>query len=507
MRIIDTSDLKESDRLSSTDKHHIYNGLDCCVTLEVLEALLPQLDNTTSATYDFSKSLMAPVLYMNMRGVLTDREAIQDAIASYSADINRYRSNLDRIIREGIGYELPWVGKGGHPSPVALKAILYDVIGLPPIRKRQPNGTYVSTVNREALEKLNVYTIAQPIVSHILAMRDYGKKLGFLRTEVDTDHRIRTSFNIAGTNTGRLASSLSAFGTGTNLQNIDRRLRRVFVADPGMKFCNIDLEQADARNVGAICYNLFRDSRYLDACESGDLHTSVCRMAWQHLDWTDDPKHNRAVADQSGYRELSYRDLAKKLGHGTNYLGTPPTMAKHTKVDVKAITEFQSKYFAAFPAIRLWHEYVRTEVMTNGRLHNLFNRRRGFFGRRDDESTIREAVAFSPQSSTAEQINIALLEIFRRNLCEPLVQVHDSLLLQYPEHLEDTIVPKILSAAKVTISLIDGRPFTVPVEAKVGWNWADQSAGNANGLIKFRGHDVRTRVEVKKTNVMDRLVY
>src|SRR6516165_6883191 len=85
------------------------------------------------------------------------------------------------------------------------------------------------------------------------------------------------------------ASLLSDFGTGTNLQNIEDRLRSVFVADKGMKFAYVDLEQAESRLVGAIEWNLFRDGTYLDACESGDLHTSVCRLAWgSAVNWTGD---------------------------------------------------------------------------------------------------------------------------------------------------------------------------------------------------------------------------
>jgi hypothetical protein len=104
----------------------------------------------------------------------------------------------------------------------------------------------------------------KPIVRHLYLLREHGKKISFLNTAVDGDGRLRTSFSIAGTTTGRLASSFSEFGTGTNLQNVENRLRAIFIADPGYKFGNIDLEQSDARAVGAIHWNLFRDSRYLD---------------------------------------------------------------------------------------------------------------------------------------------------------------------------------------------------------------------------------------------------
>jgi DNA polymerase-1 len=365
------------------------------------------------------------------------------------------------------------------------------------------------TINREALEKLSVYFIAEPLCAHLLALRDLDKKRGFLQTEIDDDGRMRCNFNIAGTNTGRLASSLSDFGTGGNLQNVDRDLRYTFVADPGYVFVNLDGEQADARNVGAICWNLFLGrygpdfaGAYLDACESGDLHTTVCRMAWSGLDWGDDPAGWRAVADVIAYRSDSYRQLAKKLGHGTNYYGTPRTMAKHTKVATKVIEEFQARYFTAFPAIKKWHEWVRNELRTSSYLVTPFGRRRSFFGRAYEDETLREAIAYAPQSSTADEIDIGMLNVWRmapKYDIQLLVQVHDSILAQVPVDAVNEAVPAMMEAMKVPLLLEGGREFHVPIEAKVGFNWGDYTPGytdkngvlvpenNPDGLRKWKG--------------------
>src|SRR5690606_3006866 len=180
------------------------------------------------------------------------------------------------------------------------------------------------------------------------------------------------------------------------------RLRAVFKADPGKVFVNVDLEQADARNVGARLYQIFYDEfgpeiagRYLDACESGDLHTQVTRMVWPTLGWTGNLKEDKEIAEQPFYREHSYRDMSKKLGHGTNYFGTPPTMARHAKVEVYIIEAFQRKYFEAFPLIgnydkrldqRDWHSWVQQQLREVGSLTNLFGRRRIFFDRYQDQN-------------------------------------------------------------------------------------------------------------------------
>ena len=127
-RVIDTSLLTPDSKLDSFTDAAIYNGLDCCVTLEVLEALQAQLTNTTASTYAFSMSLCAPVLEMNLHGVRVDRKAVTEAITSYREDINHIRQNLDYILKEGVGYTKPWTGTGGMDSRLALIEIFYEVL-------------------------------------------------------------------------------------------------------------------------------------------------------------------------------------------------------------------------------------------------------------------------------------------------------------------------------------------------------------------------------------------
>lgn len=516
-RIIQTSDLTPTTPLNEADAEWIYNGLDVCVTLEVLEKIRPQLDNVSSGTYAFSRSLQAPILDMAMRGLLVNRERRDQVLGQYIDEIDGMESNLTRIVREGVGYPVESNGKTRWwRSPQQLKELLYNVMQLPPVKKKNANGVMAPTTNREALEKLALYFLAEPICSHILSLRDIEKKRQFLVTALDPDGRIRSSFNIAGTNTGRLASSMSDFGTGTNLQNVDRELRSVFMSDPGMKFCNIDLEQGDSRNLGALCWDKFYESHgekfagaYLDACESGDLHTTVSRMARPSLSWTDDPKKNREIADKKYYRNDSYRDLDKKLGHGSNYLGQPRTMAKHSRVPVHEVEIFQHNYFTAFPCIPAYHDYVRSELRDTASLTTLLGRRRYFFGRPQDDATIREAVAYGPQSMTADEINAGMLNVWRGNRVQLLVQVHDSILFQFPEEMEDEIIPWAIDMLRITIPLCGGREFYVPAEAKIGWNWGDYAdeedvrsgkskRANPDGLMKWKGSDDRKRTEHPK---------
>lgn len=498
VRIVDTSTLTPAVLSSMTkdDSYWVYNGLDCMVTEEILQQLHPMLDEVTTPTYQFSLALQAPVLEMSMRGILVNQNTRAKIMNKFRGQLAQLEYQLDQIVTEGIGASLNW------RSPKQLGELLYDIMGLPEQKKRNTNGIFARTTGREALENLGVHFIAEPLVNHLLLLRDLGKALGFLETGIDADGRMRTNFNIAGTNTGRFASSASDYGTGTNLQNVARDLRRVFVADPGMKFANLDLEQADSRNLGALIWEIFVDKlgeveagKYLDACESGDLHTRVCRMCMRQLPWDTAP--DRQIADAIFYRDKTYRDGAKVLGHGTNFLGTPRTMAKHTKFPANLVSQFQSQYFGAFPAIPLYHDFVRSSIRDYASLTTLFGRRRFFFGRHNDDATIREATAYSPQSMTADEINRGIMNLWRSNRVQLLVQVHDSILFQYPEELEEEIIPWALDALRAPLKLKHGRDFVVPTEAKVGWNWGDANDENVDGLKKWKGQrDERKRTEI-----------
>jgi len=318
--IINTNKPERVDALRPDQRHWVYNGLDVCITAQVKLGIEARMDDTARATYAQAIAWQAPILSMMFNGLDVDIANRDRLMKRLRADQARLTDHLNRLIVEGMGIDMPINPR----SPTQVKMLLYNVMKLPARKKRNTNGAYTESADREILESLSAqHFFAEPIIAHILAIRDISKSLGFLKTPLDEDGRIRCNFSLAGTNTGRLSSQVSDFGTGTNLQNVDKQLRYMFVAPKGRKFVNIDLEQADARNVGAIAWNFFLESHgpefagaFLDATESGDLHTLVCRMAWPELAWPEAREDWRAVAEQLAYRGDTYRQLAKKLGHG-----------------------------------------------------------------------------------------------------------------------------------------------------------------------------------------------
>lgn len=491
-------------------KDSAYNAMDCCITHELLGVLRAQLDPVTAATYEFTKLLQAPSLDMMLRGILVDDERRQMIADDMRRKIAVVEHNLRRLIGESFDVDASGFNYNSNKDVLWL---FYDIMELPPIL----NDERKPTCDKTALGKLQRYPFAKPFCLHLLALRESNKLLGVLKTPIDDDGRMRCTLSIVGTETGRYASYSSAFGRGTNLQNADPETRYAYIADPGKKFAYIDLEQAEARAVGAKVFSLFGDSSYLDACESGDLHTRVALMTWPHLRTKEDCK-------RIFHRSFSYRETAKRLGHGTSYLGSASHMARELNIPLPLVEEFQRKFFAIFPGIKRWHQWVVQQLALKGYIISLTGRRRYFLDRRDSDDTVGEAVAYDPQETVARLLNQGMFKLWHhaatgRLDIQLLLQVHDATLIQYDWQREQELLPRCLELIRVPLRLTapngTKRTLIIPSEAKVGFNWGARHKLDANnteyefdpdGLTKFDPNrpDTRRRYFDPSVSIIDR---
>jgi len=489
MPLVQTADLQPGQPIP--DSQQVYNALDCCLTWEIHQTLAETFPGP-NLIYDFERALQAPALEIMQRGWLVDEWARQDGIES----LRRRIAALDTILQR-----MSWAvwGRGLNPrSTKQLQDFFYHHMHLPEQWISQ-KGEKKLSMGIEVLEKLEQYFYAGPIIRTILAIRDLTKQLEVFESQIDPDGRFRFSINIAGTTTGRWSSSKSSTGSGRNSQNIDEALRHIFIADPGWKICGIDQEQAESRLVGWLCGTICNDWSYYDACLSGDLHSLTAKLIWPNLDWTDDPKTNRAIAETKFYHDYSYRDMSKRGGHGSNYYGTPFTLARHLKVKTSIMEDFQKNYFIAFPGIPRWHRWVAQQLQTTQQITTVFGRQRHFFGRPNDDTTLREAIAFDPQSSVADYQNLIVWRLWRYMgpRIRLLGQVHDAVYFLFRETDDEAeVVQTALSYFQTGITS-GSRTLLVPGEAKTGWNWGNYSSGykeaNPYGLKKFKGQDDRKR--------------
>lgn len=480
-----------------------YNGLDSIATRQLWHVLKHKLlaQPDANLTYQEHKALTGPFLYAMTRGILVDREMVASLNDKFTALRKLIEAKIDIITR------LCGLGVINFASPVQVKWMFACF------------GADIDSSNMETLEQLAVADLTlRPLCKLVLLWRNLAKMLTVLQPEItDADGRMRCTYKVAGTVTDRLSSSKNALWTGMNMQNIKRdedeeevdhaSIRSMFISDPGRKFLNVDLERADSWAVGLEVFKATGDRTYLTACSAKDLHTYVAKLVWPDLGWTDDEAANIKLAKQFFYRQYDYRFMCKKMGHGSNYLGSAWALATQMKIPLKLAQAGQDAYFKAFPAIRKWHHLRARDLQTTGSLTNLFGRRRNFHGRLDSNSTLKEAIAYLGQSVTARVINRAILKLWALQLQCPdlglefLAQVHDSALAQFPLALESEVIADVQQVMQIPITVTSPQGETVtaiiPLEASTGWNWASESASNLDGLRKFRPgkKDDRTRTK------------
>lgn len=455
-----------SDALPAMDnatQQMVYNGLDGMLTMEIF-GVIPQGD-----TYEFERSLLPLVITLMERGIRIDTVKRDAAVEELSARLKKVQNNFDYFCQE------LWGKKYNPRSYLQMRELLYDKLGLPEVIVSKKGAGKVST-DRDTLEKLHSnYVRAKVFTSHLLRMRDLEKTVDTLTKNLSPEGRWHASFNIAGTDTGRWSSSAHPFGYGSNLQNIDDWIRRIFIPDPGHIFFNCDQQGAEARVVGYVA----GDEGYIKAIESGDVHTMVASMVFGF-----EPK--RELADRKYYREMSYRDIAKRCAHGSNYHGTPHTIARVLKVDQNVVEDFQHKYFKAFPNIRKWQVWVAQQIQTKRYLVTPFGRRRNFWDNPKDDATVRAAIAFVPQSTVGDLTSRGILQIHKEiPEAQILNNIHDAAFGQIPLGRED-LLPRIISALTYPLDVVDiwgkQRRMVIPWEAQTGMNWGKAKKDNPEGL-------------------------
>jgi DNA polymerase I-like protein with 3'-5' exonuclease and polymerase domains/uracil-DNA glycosylase len=450
----------------SEDQLWRYNCIDCVRTREVGEA-----EQRTVAALgmepvdDFQQRFFWPVLECMQRGVAIDKR-----LRSRMAD------ELQDELAKREAYFTAVLGHGLNPkSPKQMAELFYgDLRQRPNHSKPKPGQPRALTTDDKALEKIALEEpLLRPLIRRIQEYRSLGVFLStFVLAALDVDGRMRTSYNICGTETFRFASAENAFGTGTNLQNVPAggdaadsdlvlpNVRKLFVPDPGYTIFDTDLSKADLRIVV-----WESDEREMKAMlkEGADPYIEVAREFYK------DPGIKKTRSD--GTTDPRYK-LFKSFCHGTHYLGTPTGLAQRLGLTVHQADRTQKWYLGRFAAIARWQQDFKAQVASRRYVQNIFGYRRYYFDR-PDESMFREAIAWVPQSTVALYINriwMAIYERFRH--IQILLQVHDSLVGQFPQWRTDESLANLAEAAQIVLPYDD--PLVIPVGLKTSnTSWGD----------------------------------
>lgn len=445
---------KNWDEKMDEDQLWTYNCKDAVITFEVDESEQSTIDKMgLRQVADFQQSLFFPVLTSMNKGIRID---------------TKKRAEFAMQLQDEIAAREQWfidvLGAPLNPrSGPQMKSLFYDQLKLTPIKNRKTGSV---SCDDEALQKLaEREPLVRPLVNKISEYRSLGVFFStFVQAGLDTDGRMRCSFNIGGTETYRFSSSKNAFGSGLNLQNIPKggegasglelpNVRSLFIPDPGKTFFDIDLSSADLRIV-----TWESDEPDMKAMlKSGlDPYTEVAKEFYN---------------DQTITKKDPRRQLFKSFCHGTNYLGTAEGLAGRLGMLVKDAERTQKWYFERFPKIKKWQDDLKDQVFKRRMVENVFGYRCYFFDR--IEGTIfNQAAAWIPQSTVACLINRAYVKIHETlPEVDVLLQVHDSLAGQFPTHLGDWMTNQIVAAAEIELPY-PGDPLIIPVGVKtstVSW--------------------------------------
>ena len=429
-----------------------YNCLDCVATWECAMEINRELKEF--GTHDFyrtySHPLIMPFMEMQRRGVRIDMTKRAEVDTNLTKDI----ALMEKKLVASIGHEL------SPNSPKQMKEFLYVELNLP---KQYTMGTKnnvrtkVVTTNEEALESLNK-KFPNPVFDLIIDIRKAKKLLStYIKAPIEGDGRIRCSYVITGTVTGRISSRESIYGYGTNLQNIPRGdlVRSIFIPDPGKMFVNADLSQAEARVVAYVSGETRLQAVFSNS--TGDVHTRNAALIFK-----------KRIEDITS----SERDLGKKLVHAANYGIGARTFGTHIGKSQVEAQQLLNQYYAMYPCIKLWHREVAERLRKSRTLRTPLGRRRNFFGRWSPE-LLRQAINYVPQATVGDLLNYGLIRAWNAlpQDWEILMQVHDSVLMQVPIETDPMHLFKFITHFFEGHLDIGREHVVIPIDIKIGPSW------------------------------------
>jgi len=421
-----------------------YNGRDAANTLAIalVEKDLLKVRGT-EATFAQEMALTYPLITAECIGIKVDPAKIEELSEQISEIIRKWKLYIQTL----VGYDI------NPNSSQQLQEYLYDRLKYP---KRVKKGKI--TVDVDALISLIPYNPV--LIKPIAIYRKLIKEYSFYKVKVGEDGRVRTTLKPAGTETGRLASSKSITGTGTNLQNQPKIVRQIYIPDEGNIFLQVDYGKAESWLVAYMA----QDQKMLDALRGPDFHSTNAS------NFLGRPVTKADYAD---------RQIGKKVSHARNYRMTAFLLQKVmlregfnlSKSDCQDLLD---KYDRSYPNIKnVYHKWVEEQLRRDMTIANAFGRKITYFGFWND-ALLNAATAFYPQSTVGDMTNKALINLYEQFRNRPVwvnLQVHDSILLQMPKaYLTWDLIDEIRGCMAVPLT-VRGETFTIGVDFEAGYDW------------------------------------
>ena len=434
-----------------------YAAEDADISLRLWMMLKPRLarEGVASVYERLERPIITVLADMEAEGIQVDATILHRLSNDFATRISALEGEIHELA--GTPFNVA--------SPKQLGEILFDQMGLQG-GKKSKTGAY--STGADILEDLAAQNVE--IAQKVLDFRQLSKlKSTYTDALTASIHpetkRVHTSFSMVGASTGRLSSS------DPNLQNIPirtaegRSIRTAFIAPEGHKLISADYSQIELRLVAHVA----GEETMLNAFRDGvDIHAQTAAEVFQV-----------PLADMDG----ETRRRAKAINFGIIYGISAFGLARQLSIPQGEARDYISAYFERFPGIRRYMDAMKLQAKEAGFVETLFGRRLYINGLKSSNPAMRgfaerQAINAPIQGSAADIIKRAMARLPEAvkasgQSARMLLQVHDELIFEVPNHEAEEAVALITSvmesAHKPTLDL----DIPLIAEAGIAESWSD----------------------------------
>ena len=405
----------------------------------------------------FEKPLIKILALMEINGVKVDKKFLKLLSDKFEKKINNLEKEIFKLSKKEFN-----IG-----STKQLGEVMYNEMKISSMKKTK-KGSFATSA--QVLEDLAFKGHKLPKL--VLDWRQVAKLKNTYSDSLQehinpTSKRVHTSFLLAATSTGRLASS------DPNLQNIPiksedgKDIRKSFIAEDKYTLISADYNQIEMRILADLA-----DVKELKKAfkNNEDIHSLTASQVF-----------NTNVNNV----DSNMRRKAKTINFGIIYGISQYGLAKQIGVSNIEAKDFLNSYFLKFPEIKDYMESTIKFCRRSGYVNNIFGRRTHITGINDKNFNVRNfqeraAINAPIQGSASEIMRMAMIRIYEKfkemkNLeCKILLQIHDELIFEV-KNGEAKKYSKIIQDEMSSVKDSDLHSFSIPllVDVNVGDNWGE----------------------------------
>ena len=439
------------------DKAKDYAAEDADITFRLYKKFIKNLKSEKMINiYEiFEKPLIKILAFMEMEGIEVDSKFLKLLSSKFEKKIKNLEKEIFKISKKDFNIA----------SPKQLGEIIYNDLKIAGLKKTK-KGSFATSAS--VLEDLAFKGHKFPQL--VLDWRQVSK-LKNTYSDSLPEHinlktkRVHTSFLLAATTTGRLASS------DPNLQNIPiktddgRDIRKAFMAKRDHLLISADYNQIEMRILADLA-----DVKELKKAfkNNEDIHSLTASQIFN----IDIKKVNQ-----------DHRRKAKAINFGIIYGISQYGLAKQINVSNYEAEEFLNAYFTKFPEIKVYMDNTIKFCRKSGYVNNIFGRRSHFISINDKNYNVRNfqeraAINAPIQGSASEIMRLAMIRLDKKLIDQKnikskmLLQIHDELIFEVPKN-EQKMMIKLIKEEMSSVTKSEYHSFSTPltVDINSGENW------------------------------------